>query len=320
MSFLRQVRGELRKLVNPITVGLLVVFIAFFWQDLSRTTFLAEDQAGTAVFSHLVQQQQTAATCAPGAAGSAVECHLARMDEVNSRWFATNSVELGRIGRSLGTLPGLATFPSRTSSRLGWAGSSSRCSWRSTSPEKNRRGTVAASVLGAGRSGYPGEGGEPGGRGSGRLSPCRSWRCSRSDRRTPSIRPCPSTCGLTDNGWVPTGARALAPDATWSSAEVTPGPQCGTRWWCSRPWRWASWCRAFSLFRRPLPAALAGAGVIAVFFAIAEWGHRSSWGPMGGTVADPRPRPRALRDRRRPIVEHRGPGPSKHPFTPALWS
>ncbi len=108
MSFLRQVRGELRKLVNPITVGLLVVFIAFFWQDLSRTTFLAEDQAGTAVFSHLVQQQQTAATCAPGAAGSAVECHLARMDEVNSRWFATNSVELGRIGTLLGDVAGTA--------------------------------------------------------------------------------------------------------------------------------------------------------------------------------------------------------------------
>ncbi len=48
-AFLRQTRGELRKLVNPVTVGLLVLAIVFLWHDLSRTNYLASDQPQIAV-------------------------------------------------------------------------------------------------------------------------------------------------------------------------------------------------------------------------------------------------------------------------------
>ncbi len=142
------------------------------------------------------------------------------------------------------------------------------------------RGTVAASVLDAGRSRYLGAKAV-----SLLVAAATALAVSVTVlfaiRSTYAVHPTvPVDVRSTGNGPVPTGTRALAPDATWSS-------------W-SHAWA-AVWhalaVLAFvalvfavlaSLFRRPLPAALAGAGVIAVFFAIAEWWHHGRWGPMGG--------------------------------------
>lgn len=279
MPFLRQVRGELRKLVNPITVGLLVVLIAFFWQDLSRTTFLAENQAGIAVAAHLSTQQDVAVKCAPGAPNSVSECQLAHANEGLNRLFASNSVKLGRIGRSLSTLPGLATFVSHQfTTGMGWIFVALLAAMHITREES--RGTVGASVLRAGRSRYLGAK-------SVSLAVVAlvglviSTLVLFAIRSTFAVHPTvPTSVRNTATNQVLTGNHALAPDATWSSwshSAASVGQAAVVLLVVA-----AVFSVLASRFRRPLPAAVAGSGVIAVFFGLAEWLHHSSWGPMGG--------------------------------------
>lgn len=279
MSFVRQVRGELRKLVNPFTVGLLVVLIAFFWQDLSRTTFLAADQAEIAVAAHLATQQEAATECAPGAPNSARECQLARLNEADNRLFASDSVKLGRIGRSFGTLPGLATFVAHQfTTGMGWLFVALLAAMHITREES--RGTAGASVLRAGRSRYLG---------AKTVSLAIvalvgvvvSTLGLFAIRSTFAVHPTvPTAVRNADTSRVLIGNHALAPDATWSSwshAAAAIGQALAVLVVVA-----AVFTVLASRFRRPLPAAVAGSGVIVAFFGLADWLHRSSWGPMGG--------------------------------------
>lgn len=279
MGFVRQVRGELRKLVNPITVGLLLVLIAFFWQDLSRTNSLAAVQPDIAVAGHMSGQEDLAAKCAPGAPYSAQECRLAQENERLNRLFASNSVELGRIGRSFGTLPGLATFVAhQLTTGMGWLFVALLAAMHITREES--RGTVGASILRAGRSRYLGAKAV-----SlvvvAMVALVASTLVLFAIRSTFAVHPTvPTGMRNTDTGQIPTGNRALAPDATWSS-----WGHAGAAVWHALVVLVvvaAVFTVLASRFRRPLPAATAGGGVIALFLGLAEWLHRSSWGPMGG--------------------------------------
>ena len=119
-AFLRQTRGELRKLINPVTVGLLVVAVVFLWHDLSRTNYLASDQPQIAVTATLGTRQQAVDVCS-GDQTDTVKCKRARSNAADNATFGREGLALGAIAASLGTFPGLARFVSHQfMTGLGW--------------------------------------------------------------------------------------------------------------------------------------------------------------------------------------------------------
>lgn len=123
MTFLRQVRAELRKLCAPFTLVLLVIFAAVVWQDASTTAQFADRQTPVAVAVTLDLRRQLDEICPNGLTGvvNGVDCDILRQDMELNRYFGTNGLALGAVAASLDTYPGLNKFTShQMATGLGW--------------------------------------------------------------------------------------------------------------------------------------------------------------------------------------------------------
>lgn len=123
MTFLRQVRAELRKLCAPSTLVLLVIFAVLVWQDASTTAQFADRQTPVAVAVTLDLQRQLGETCPSGltSVANGVDCDILRQDVQLNQHFGTNGLALGSVAASLDTFPGLVKFTSHQMvTGLGW--------------------------------------------------------------------------------------------------------------------------------------------------------------------------------------------------------
>ena len=99
------IRGEWRKLLNPVVISLFVVALGFLWSDLKTTVYLARLQPAVAVASGADSSQL----------GS--DSTTASLNEN----FVRNALVLGAVGQSLGSLAGLSRFAAnQLGTGLGW--------------------------------------------------------------------------------------------------------------------------------------------------------------------------------------------------------
>lgn len=155
MTFVRQVRGELRKLCAPYTLMLLVVFTAFVWSDASTTVEFSDLQTPIAVAVTLDNQRQLDENCANGIEEVVddVDCEMLRQTVQLNKYFGSNGLALGSVAASLNTFPGLIKFTSHPmATGLGWLLVALLTALHVT--REASAGTLAYSVLRTGRLRY----------------------------------------------------------------------------------------------------------------------------------------------------------------------
>lgn len=275
-TLLRLARGEMRKLATAGSAVLFVVFVSVLWQDAGRFSGLAEAQAPIAVAVTNDNTRAVETACTPGATDVDDACRTARLDLSDNRHFEPNSVALGRRAMALHTLPGLITFVShQLATGLGWLLIALVAAGHVT--RERSAGTLGSSVLRSGASRYLiGKVISLFGGAWAALCGATLVLFALRPTFTSSVEVPAGDGGVADLGR--TAMRTLAPDHEWSS--------------------WASAgrgvlaamvvvlavCVLFGLvaavIRQPATTAAVLGGFVVLLFAIAEWGHRSSWVPM----------------------------------------
>jgi hypothetical protein len=115
-----QLRAELRKLISPLLLVVIVVFGLGVWRDLGSTSqhFASQSKVSSGVV--LAMQKDLEEVCS-GATADARGCELARRDQVANERFIENSRWMGRVGAALGTPAGVVKFVARQlTAGYGW--------------------------------------------------------------------------------------------------------------------------------------------------------------------------------------------------------
>lgn len=269
-------RAETRKLFTLATVVIFVVFVAVLWQDANHLTDFAEGQAPVAVAVRNDLHRSVHEACGPGLDRTAEPCRLARLDAHDNRFFAPNGLALGQIAMSLRTLPGLMTFVAhQLATGFGWLMLALLAALHIT--RERSAGTLGLSVLRSGRGRYlVGKVISLFGSAIAGLTGASLVLFALRPTFTRTVRVPEGDQGL--GALVHAPMRTLPPDPEWSSwAGTGRAVLCGLLIVIAI-------CVLFALaaavLRHPATTVVVLGGFVVGLFAVAEWGHRSTWVPL----------------------------------------
>ena len=118
---IRQVGGELRKLIGPALFVILAIFVTIVWQDARSTSHFASMQTPVGVAVSRDNEATYKTSCSTAEEEATDTCYLMRETNKLNRYFESNSIALGQIATSLNTLPGLLKFGShQMATGIGW--------------------------------------------------------------------------------------------------------------------------------------------------------------------------------------------------------
>jgi hypothetical protein len=118
----RAVLAELRKLMHPVALIMILVCFAFIWADARTTYHFARLQTPVAVIASS-DIAAAASQCTPSQATSTVtpDCQERLLNAALNDHFAQNGIALGRVTNALSTWPGLLRFVAhQLATGLGW--------------------------------------------------------------------------------------------------------------------------------------------------------------------------------------------------------